>query len=42
MQEVWISLNTKKSQFALNEGKLLGHIVSAEGVKIDLIRVEEI
>ena len=30
-----ISLNPKKSQFALSEGKLLGHIVSAEGVKID-------
>ena len=32
-----ISLNPKKSQFALSEGKLLGHIVSAEGVKIDPI-----
>ena len=37
-----ISLNPKKSQFALNEGKLLGHIVSAEGVQIDPVRVEEI
>ena len=37
-----ISLNPKKSQFALKEGKFLGHIVSAEGVKIDLVRVEEI
>ena len=37
-----ISLNPKKSQFALSEGKLLGHIVSAEGVKIDPIRVEAI
>ena len=37
-----ISLNPKKSQFALNEGKLLGHIVSAEGVKIDPVRVEAI
>ena len=37
-----ISLNPKKSQFALSEGKLLGHIVSAEGVKIDLVRVEAI
>ena len=36
-----ISLNPKKSQFALNEGKLLGHIVSAEGVKIDPVRVED-
>ena len=37
-----ISLNPKKSQFALNEGKLLGHIVLAEGVKIDHVRVEVI
>ena len=37
-----ISLNPKKSQFVLNEGKLLGHIVSAEGVKIDPVRVEAI
>ena len=37
-----ISLNPKKSQFALNKGKLLSHIVSAEGVKIDPVRVEAI
>ena len=37
-----ISLNPKKSQFALSEGKILGHIVLAEGVKINPIRVEEI
>jgi hypothetical protein len=37
-----ISLNPKKSLFALQEGKLLGHIVSAEGVRIDPSRVEEI
>ena len=37
-----ISLNPMKSQFALNEENLLGHIVSAEGVKIDLVRVEAI
>jgi hypothetical protein len=37
-----ISLNPKKSNFALKEGKLLGHIVSADGVKIDPKRVEEI
>ena len=37
-----ISLNPKKSRFAFNEGKLLGHIVSAEGVKIDPVRVEAI
>ena len=32
-----ISMNLKKSQFALSEGKLLRHIVSAKGVKIDPI-----
>jgi hypothetical protein len=37
-----ISLNTKKSLFAMQEGKLLGHIVSVEGVRIDPIRVEAI
>ena len=29
-----ISLNPKKSHFAMEEGKLLGHIVSPEGIKI--------
>ena len=33
----WISLNPKKSQFSLSEGKIIGHIVLAEGVKIDPI-----
>ena len=37
-----ISLNPKKSLFAMQEGKLLGHIVSAEGVRIDPNRVEVI
>ena len=37
-----ISINPKKSQFDLREGKLLGHIVSAKGVKIDPVRVEVI
>ena len=37
-----ISLNPKKCLFALREGKLLGHIVLAEGVKIDSVRVEAI
>lgn len=30
-----LSLNPKKSQFALSEGKLLGHVVLQEGSKID-------
>ena len=37
-----LSLNPKKSLFAVMEGKLLGHIVSAEGVRIDPSRVEAI
>ena len=37
-----LSLNPKKSFFALEEGKLLGHIVSKQGVNIDLARVEAI
>jgi hypothetical protein len=37
-----ISLNPKKSHFSLKKGKLLGHIVSAEGVKIDPAWVEAI
>ena len=37
-----ISLNPKKSQFSLREGKLLYHIVSAEGVNIDPVQVEAI
>jgi hypothetical protein len=37
-----ISLNRKKSHFAMEEGKLLGHIVSLEGIKIDIERVNAI
>jgi hypothetical protein len=37
-----ISLNPKKSMFAMEKGKLLGHIVSVEGVRIDPSRVESI
>jgi hypothetical protein len=35
-------LNPKKSLFSMQEGKLLGHIVSSEGVRIDPDRVEAI
>jgi hypothetical protein len=34
-----LSLNPKKSHFSMREGKLLGHIVSQNGIKIDLKRV---
>jgi hypothetical protein len=37
-----LSLNPKKSLFAMQEGRLLGHIVSTEGVRIDPDRVEAI
>ena len=30
-----ISLNPKKSHFAMEEGKLLGHIISEKGIRID-------
>lgn len=32
-----ISLNPKKSHFSLEEGKLLGHIISKDGIGIDPI-----
>jgi hypothetical protein len=37
-----ISLNPKKYMFAMQEGKLLGHIVSVEGVRINPSGVEAI
>jgi hypothetical protein len=37
-----LSLNPKKSHFAMKEGKLLGHIVSQDGIRIDPKRVEAI
>jgi len=37
-----ISLNPKKSHFAMEEGKLLGYIVSFDGLKVDPERVKSI
>ena len=37
-----ISLNPKKSHFVLEECKLLGHIISKDGIKIDPQRVDAI
>ena len=37
-----LSLNPKRSHFSMEEGKLLGHIVSPEGIKIDPERVKAI
>ena len=36
-----ISLNPKKSLFAMDEGKFLGNIISKYGIRIDPARVEE-
>lgn len=37
-----ISLNPKKSLFGLEEGKLLGHIISKDGIRIDPDRIQSI
>ena len=37
-----LSLNPKKSLFAMEEGKLLGHIISKDGIRIDPTRVQAI
>ena len=36
------SLNPKKTLFGLQEGKLLGHIISKEGIRIDPKRIDGI
>jgi len=37
-----VSLNPKKTLFSLEEGKLLGHIISKDGIRIDPTRIESI
>ena len=37
-----LSLNPKKSHFAMREGKILGHIVSRDGIRIDPKRIKAI
>ena len=37
-----ISLNPKKTLFGLEEGKLLGHIISKDGIRIYPARIKEI
>ena len=37
-----ISLNPKNTLFRLEEGKILGHIISKEGIRIDPARIEAI
>jgi hypothetical protein len=41
-REFGISLNPAKSVFGVTEGKLLGHIITKDGVKLDPERVEAI
>ena len=40
--EYGVSLNPKKCAFSMIEGKLLGHIVSKDGIRIDPERVMSI
>ena len=37
-----LSVNPKTSHFAVKEGKLLGHLVSVDGIRIDPERVKDI
>ena len=37
-----LSLNPKKSHFVVQEGKVLGHLVLADGIRIDPERVKDI
>lgn len=41
-RDFYINLNPKKLVFIVTEGKILGHIVSRDEIKIDLERVKEI
>jgi hypothetical protein len=34
-QKYWISLNPKKTIFGVEEGKILGYIISKDGIHID-------
>jgi hypothetical protein len=42
MQKVQISLNLKKSVFVVSKGKLLGHIISKDGIFVDLEQTKSI
>ena len=41
-QKYWISLNPKKTIFGVEEGKILGHIISRDGIHINPERIKEI
>jgi hypothetical protein len=34
-KKIGLALNPKKSHFSMKEGKLLGHIISKDGIKVD-------
>ena len=42
MQKIWTVSQSQKSHFVVQEGKLLGHLVSADGIRIDRERVKAI
>jgi hypothetical protein len=42
MQKIWFIFESQEVIFHCDQGKILGHIVSKDGVKIDLERVETI
>ena len=42
MEKFSIRLNPKKCAFGITLGKLLGYVVSAKGIKVDLEKVKEI
>ena len=41
-RDFWISLNPQKSLFAIEEGNILGHIISKDGIHIDPSNIESI
>lgn len=42
MEKYQIRLNPKKCAFRVTSGKLLGYIISAKGIEVDLEKVKEI
>jgi hypothetical protein len=42
VQKIWFVFEPKKSHFSMQEGKLLGYIVSKDGIKVDQKRIEAI
>ena len=42
MQKIWDFFKSQKTLFGLEEGKLVGYIISKDGTRIDLARIEAI